>query len=405
VLTYLTGLALSQLRRYAAQSILAMLGVAIGVANIVMLISITDIGRRATTGLIQDFGANLIFVAPFFDLNNGPFGGNWLANAAAHLPDNVRQTVSAMPEIEAVSAVLLLPGHAVRGSRSVFTSYQGTDPNYSPLRGQGIAQGRNLTQADLDSKAHVVLLGETVRRELFGAEPCLGRQIELKGQPFTVVGVMEHKGRFGVEDIDNRLNIPLPTMQELFDFQGVTGFMARYRPGMTELQAQAAVKEALKPLLKPGEILDETYTVFTIKEANSMMNNTLGVFREVLLGISSIALLVAGIGIMNVMLIRVLQRRREIGVRRAVGASRRSILAQFLFEAVVLALLGAVVGTLIGLAGVWAYCQYTHWQPYVSPVTLLLGALYSAGLGVLFGAYPAFRAATLDPIVCLRSEM
>jgi putative ABC transport system permease protein len=405
VLAYLTRLALSQLRRYAAQSVLAMLGVAIGVANIVMLISITDIGRRATTGLIEDFGANLIFVAPYFDLNGGPLSSDWMADAAAHLPDSVRATVSAMPQIQTVSAVLLLPGWAVHGAKDWFTSFQGTDGNYSALRGQKVVEGRNLTQADLDAKAHVALLGETVRRELFGDAPCLGQQVELKGQPFTVVGVLEKKGRFGVEDIDNRLNIPLTTMQELFQFDGVTGLMARYRAGLSEQQAQAAIKAALAATLKPGESLDETYTVFTIKEANGMMDNTLGIFREVLLGIASIALLVAGIGIMNVMLIRVLQRRREIGVRRAVGASRRSILVQFLSEAVVLALLGALAGTLLGVAGVWAYCQYTHWQPYVSPVTLACGALYSAALGMLFGAYPALRAATLDPIVCLRSEM
>jgi putative ABC transport system permease protein len=192
-------------------------------------------------------------------------------------------------------------------------------------------------------------------------------------------------------------------MQGLFGYEGITGLFARYR-GVTETQAQAEVRRALAKLLKPGEQVDEVYTVFTIKEANHMLDNTLGVFRDVLVGIASIALLVAGIGIMNVMLMRVLQRRREIGVRRAAGASRRSILAQFLAEALVLALLGALGGAALGWAGLAVICGIAHWQPFVNPWTLLLGMLYSAAIGIVFGVYPALRAATLDPIACLRSE-
>jgi putative ABC transport system permease protein len=403
MLAYLIRLSLSQLSRYPVQSGLAMLGVAIGVANIVMLVSITDIGRRQTTGLIEEFGANLIFVAPYFDLA-GPFGAGWNSTtAAAHLPDSVRQTVAAVPEISAVASVLLLPGHAVRGERSAFTSFQGIDPNYSSLRGQAVVEGRNLSEEDLNSRARVVLLGEAVRESLFGTEPCLGEVIELKGENFTVVGVMERKGRIGMEDIDNRLNIPLPVMQELFGYEGITGLFARYQ-GVDETVAQQAVRRALAGTIKPDEEVDEVYTVFTIKEANQMLDSTMGVFRQVLYGISSIALLVGGIGIMNVMLIRVIQRRREIGVRRAVGASRRSILGQFLFESLLLALLGAVGGAALGVVGVLAYCQYTDWAPWISPLTLGLGMGYSAALGVAFGAYPAFRAATLDPIQCLRES-
>jgi putative ABC transport system permease protein len=403
VLVYLVRLSLGQLQRYPAQSALAMIGVAIGVANIVMLLSITDIGRRQTTGLIEDFGANLILVAPYFDINNGPMGGNWMATAAAHLPDEVRATVAELPNIEAVASVLLLPGHATAGEKSIFTSYQGIDPNYSPLRGQKVSQGRNLTWDDLKQKAKVVLLGETVRRELFGDRPCLGKQVDLKNELFTVVGVMEAKGKVGMEDVDNRLNIPLTTMQALFGYDGITGLFARYK-GITEPQAREMVRLALAKLVNPGENVDEVYTVFTIKEANAMLDNTIGVFRDVLYGISSIALLVAGIGIMNVMLMRIIQRRREIGVRRAVGASRRSILAQFLGESMLLAMAGALLGAALGWAGVGVICRYAQWEPYINPWTLAVGVVFSAGLGMLFGAYPALRAATLDPILCLRSE-
>jgi putative ABC transport system permease protein len=228
--------------------------------------------------------------------------------------------------------------------------------------------------------------------------------VEIRGEEFRVIGVMEPKGRVGFEDIDNRVFIPLPTAQEIFEFSGVHGIMARYRRDVGEPQAISAVKRQLAGLLTADQQLDETFSVFTVKEARELFLSTMGIFRAVLTGIASIALLVAGLGIMNVMLIRVMQRRREIGIRRAVGASTSSIVIQFLLESVAQALVGAALGSALGFAGVYVYCTYAEWQPYVSPLTVVTAVLFGLGTGALFGGYPALRAAKLDPILALRDE-
>lgn len=401
---YLATNSLRQLGRFGIQSLLSVLGVTIGVANIIMLISITDLGRRQTLGLIGDFGANLLIVTPFIDVTQGPFSGINSAQFSAHLPDQAREAVAAAPEIEAVAAALLMPGHVVRGDRQVYTTIQGASQSFDVLRGHQVGSGRWFSQAEVASHSRVVCLGSTVQRELFDQVEAVGQRVEIKGEPFSVIGVMEHKGRVGFEDIDNRVYIPLTTAQEVFGFDGVHGMFARYRQEIGEQQAIAAVKRQLAGLLSEDQRLDETFSVFTIKEARELLLSTMGIFRAVLAGIASIALLVAGLGIMNVMLIRVMQRRQEIGVRRAVGASTRGIVVQFLLESSAQSLVGAVAGTLLGIAGVYIYCTYAEWQPYISPGTVAAAVLFGLATGALFGAYPALRAARLDPILALRDE-
>jgi len=404
VLTYFAGYALRQLARFGMQSALAVLGVTIGVANIILLISITDLGRRQTLGLIGDFGANLLIVTPYIDVQQGPLGGINMSQMSAHVPDDARRVVAAAEEIEAVAAAMLMPAHVERGEQRSFTTVQGVSAAFSILRGQEVQEGRWLTEQDVQERARVVCPGETLRRELFGDDDPLGQSLVIRGEQFTVVGVMEPKGRIGLEDIDDRVFIPLSTAQELFEFPGVHGMFARYRNDVSEQQAVAAVRRQLATLLTPDEILDETFSVFTIKEARDLLSSTLGIFRAVLTGIASIALLVAGLGIMNVMLIRVMQRRQEIGVRRAVGAPASGIVLQFLLEATAQALLGALLGIAVGILGVHLYCSYAEWEPYVSLATVLSAVAFGLGTGILFGAYPALRAARQDPIAALRHE-
>jgi len=401
---YLSLNSLRQMARFGLQSMLSVLGVTIGVANIIMLISITDLGRRQTMGLIGDFGANLLIITPYIDVAQGPLSGINSAQFSAHLPDEARAVVAAAPEIETVAAALLMPGHVNRGERQAFTTIQGVSQSFNVLRGHQVASGRWFDAADLADHRRVACLCSTVQRELFEQEPALGQAIEIKGEEFTVIGLMEQKGRVGFEDIDNRVYIPLTTAQEIYEFAGVHGMFARYRQDVSEQLALAAVRRQLTQLLTADQLLDETFSIFTIKEARQLLLSTVGIFRAVLTGIASIALLVAGLGIMNVMLIRVMQRRREIGIRRAVGASTRSIVVQFLLESVAQSLVGAALGSALGFAGVLIYCTYAEWRPYVSPLTVATAILFGLGTGALFGAYPALRAARLDPILALRDE-
>jgi putative ABC transport system permease protein len=321
-----------------------------------------------------------------------------------HMPDSARAAVAAADEIETVAAALLLPGHVSRGEQRTYTTVQGVSESFNILRGHDIAQGRWLSAADIADHRRVACLCSTVERELFPTEDPLGQTIEIKGEEFEVIGLMEQKGRVGFEDIDNRVYIPLSTAQELYEFAGVHGMFARYRQGVSEEQAIAAVRRQLATQLTEEQELDETFSIFTIKEARQMLGSTMGIFRAVLTGISSIALLVAGLGIMNVMLIRVMQRRQEIGIRRAVGATERGIVLQFLLESVVQSIAGAIIGVLLGFGGVLIYCRYAEWLFYVSPLTVATAVLFGLGTGALFGAYPALRAARLDPILALRHE-
>ncbi|MBN2080654.1 ABC transporter permease [bacterium] len=401
---YLTGYAFRQLTRFGLQSLLAILGVTIGVANIILLISITDLGRRQVLSMIGDFGANLLIIAPYMDLEQGPFSGVNPSQLSAHLPAEILATVLAADEIDAVAGALLLPGHISHGEDTTFATVQGTGVDFRILRGHEPDSGRWLSEADEAAHARVVCLGSTVRRTLFGEADPLGSEVTIKGETLTVIGTMEHKGRIGLEDLDNRVYIPLGTAQELYEFNSIHGLICRYRQDVSEEDAVAAVKRQLATLVKPGEDLDTTFMVVTIKEARQLLNSTLGLFRAVLAGIASIALLVAGLGIMNVMLIRVTQRRLEIGLRKAMGATNRDIVLQFLLEGGIQALIGAVCGIALGIGGVHFYCIYAEWNPYVSLATLVTAVVFGLATGLIFSAYPALRAARLDPIQALRQE-
>jgi putative ABC transport system permease protein len=402
VLFYYLRLALSQLARYRAQSLLAILGITIGVANIILLISITDLGKRQTTSFMDDLGASLVFVTPFLDMENGSLNSFSHTQAVQYLPLEALDVVKRTPGIDTAVAALMMPGHVGYGTTRWFTTLEGVSLDYLKVRNDRVSRGQWFSAADDAANAKVLIIGDTVRRELFGTADPLNKSVVVHGTRFTVAGAMAAQGRVGLEDIDNRVYMPLGTAQQLFGYSGIQGLLAKYSPKLSADQAVAAIKRSLQATLGPEEHLDDTYSVFTVKEARQLMDSTLGIFRVVLAGIASIALLVAGIGIMNVMLMRVLNRRLEIGVRRATGATRVQLLLQFLLESVVQALIGAACGIVLGGLGVWFYCRYAQWQWYISAQTILLAVVFSAVTGVLFGAYPAWRAAQLDPIRCLR---
>lgn len=403
VLGYLFRISVVQLLRYRAQSALAIIGVAVGVANIITLISITDLGKHQSAAFIAKMGANTLIVSPYVDFTSGVFSNITPAQASQFLPAEAVDALQGIPGIEGVVGVALLPGHVGYKSIRWFTTLEGVSQPYQQLRGDEIRAGRWFTVQEADANARVACLGDTVRSELFGDGIGVGESVVIKGQRFEVIAVLAPAGRVGLEDIDNRVFLPLSTALELFNYDGIQGMFLRYKQGMPEAEAIALTRERLATLAKNGEDVDETVSIWTLKDATKMMSDTLGVFRIVLIGIASIAMLVAGIGIMNVMLMRVITRKLEIGIRRSVGATAAAILVQFLAESVVQAVAGLVLGIGLGLAGVAAYCAYAGWQPFVSPATVLLAAGFGAGTGMLFGAYPAYRAARLDPVQCLHS--
>jgi len=397
----LTGLAVHVLRQFNVNSLLAVLGVGIGAANIIALISVTDTARHQTVRMMADYGANTLFISPYFDESNPSFQRS---EAFAFLPERFVGVLQVIDELDAVAGVLMLPGHVGHGAQRVFATIEGTEPDYPLIRGHRAARGRFITAADEQDRARVCCLGYGLVEPLFGTDDPLGQEVVIKGQRFTVVGVMIEKGMLGFSSFDMRAFLPLSTMQELYQLNGVHSILTRVVDGAdinaVEQQVEARLREASG--LKAEE--PEDFSVTSMEQLTGIIDSALGVFRVLTAGVASVALLVAGTGIMNVMLMQVIARTREIGIRRAVGARRRDIWLQFLLEAIIQTFLGALAGTILGIAGSVAFSLLVGWQPYITVATVLLGVGFSAAVGLLFGVYPAVVAARLKPIDCLRYE-
>jgi putative ABC transport system permease protein len=415
LLPYYLASAFAQMRRYRLQSALIVLGVGIGIANIIVLIGMTDLGRRQTMGLIEEFGANLLIITPFVDFGSGPAAVFSNANSGGYLPEELRLALADCPalaeprladtgEKRLLAGLLQISANVEAGGEWTSHVVAGATVQVPEFSKFVPAKGRWLNAEDMRQFSAVACLGRDAAREIFGAADPLGQSLRIKGREFNVVGVLRPAPSVGLEENDRRIFIPLSTAQQIFEFPGMHGMLARYRSGLSEEQALAGVKDCLARGLKAGERLDDVVSVFTVKEARKLMDRTLGVFRKVLFGISSIALIVAGIGIMNVMLLRVMRRRTEIGIRRAAGATAGSIAAQFLTECLVQALMGSLLGIAMGLGALALFCRYAEWQFGVSLPTVALAVGYGALVGIAFGVYPAWRAGRVDPIASLRSE-
>jgi putative ABC transport system permease protein len=393
---------LKRLFRFDANGWLAVLGVAIGVANIIALIGVTDTARSQAFALLRDFGAQTLFIDPYHGEGRSMF---MRANAGSFLPPEYLDWVAACPDIDAVAGVQMLPGHVSAGdSERVYVTVEGVQPAYCDLRGHNARQGRFISAADEAARARVCCLGYSLPARLGLTGGPLGHKVSVEGEDYTVIGVMEEKGFSGLESFDLRVFIPLSTSQEVTGMPGVHSILARARPGMDV----AAVAKELDAALRHRTGLDPAdppeAQVFSMEEMTGVLDSALDVFRILLGGVSVIALIVAGTGIMSVMLMSVLGRTREIGVRRAVGARRRDILWQFLSEALRQSVTGAVFGIVLGLAGALGFCLGMKWEPHITWQTILLAAGFSLAAGLLFGGYPAAYAARLKPMDCLRYE-
>ena len=393
--TELLRLALSRLRTSRLRAALTMLGVIIGVASVVALVSV---GQGTTTNItdrLSELGTNLLTISP---TSMSSDGSTSLSLEDAEAIAELSSVAGVAPEVETNQTV-------TAGDESTDTGVVGTTAAYADVRAFEVWQGTSLTDVAVDRGLRVAVLGASTAEDLGLGADDLGTEISIGGIPFTLIGILQPKGGSGFADPDDLVLVPVATVQKHFvggDSVRSIGVSVAAAADMDATNAE--ITALLRERHELAATDDDDFSVFDqtqLLEAASSISATLTLLLG---GIASISLVVGGIGIMNIMLVSVRERTREIGIRKAIGARRRDILAQFLVEALTLSLLGGLIGILLGLAVSAAIGQVAGWGFAFDPVTVLAAFLSSLAVGVVFGVWPARQAARLDPISALRYE-
>ncbi len=395
------ALALEMLAANRIRTALTVLGVVIGVAAIILLVSLGEGATAYITRELTGLGTNLLIITPGKTQTSGGF----------HPP--IASTVRKLTYEDAVALrrraglltdtvpVVLGTGKIRNQGVSRHVSVIGVTPEFQRVRNLYVEIGQFVSEEDVEGRRRVVVLGRTVKRELFGEENPLGEFVTLADSRYRVIGIMERKGVSLGFDIDDLVFIPVKSAQDLFDTDRLFEILASVRSPDEMDRAIQQVKDIL--MRRHGN--REDFTIMSQGAILSAFTTILKILTAVLGGIAGISLLVGGIGIMNIMLVSVRERTREIGIRKAVGARRRDILGQFLLESMVLSSLGGALGILVGIGGAKGLSLFFTYLPtHVSLWAVLMAFGFSAAVGVFFGVYPARRAALLDPIQALRYE-
>jgi len=380
---------------------LTMLGVIIGVMAVILLVSIGEGARIYITKELTGLGTNLLIITPGKTTTSGGFHPP-SAGTVRKLTydDSLALRRRAWMLTDAVP-IVLGTGKVKYLNKGRDTTIIGTTAEFERVRNLFVETGSFVTQPDVDSKAKIAVLGRKVKDELFGQENALGKVVMLSDARYRVVGVMRKKGMSLGWDVDDVVFIPVTSGQELFDTDSIFEIIASTPRAEDTDRAIAQIKD----ILMRRHAHKEDFTIMTQGAMLSTMNTILGVLTAVLGGIAGISLLVGGIGIMNIMLVSVRERTREIGIRKALGARNRDIMAQFMIEAMTLSGAGGVIGILLGVGIAFAIPLFVTVLPTsVSLWSIVMAFTFSAAVGVFFGVYPARKAALQDPIQALRYE-
>ncbi|HYU00085.1 MAG TPA: ABC transporter permease [Gemmatimonadales bacterium] len=395
--------ALQAIRANKLRSLLTMLGIIIGVGAVITMIALGSGAQKAVQDRIQALGPTLLSIFPGQSFMRGIASDVRVSltmdddTALAH---NARYVTDVVPELTRNLQVK-------RGPQNINVNVVGTTPNYVPVHNYTITAGRMFTPGEDEARRRYAVLGSAIP-DMFNANGAamIGQEILIRGIPFEIIGILSQKGSQGsFFNPDEQILIPLQTARyRVMGTDRLRSVTVNVRDLQSMNLAMIEIERVLRRQhhLRPGQ--DNDFQIRNQTDVLATFEQTTQTFKYLLAGIAAVSLLVGGIGIMNIMLVSVTERTREIGVRKALGATKFNILFQFLVEALVLCLAGGTIGVVIGSIGALVISRLAHWNTLISPLAILLAFVFSAAVGLFFGIWPARRAAALDPIVALRYE-
>jgi len=395
----LFGLALSRLGTGKVRTALTMLGIIIGVASVVALVSVAQGATKGISDRLQSLGTNLLTVSPGFTQTGATRGA---IGSATTLTLDDASALAGLDGVQAIAPQLTTNKLVLAGTKNETARIIGTTPGYLEVFAYQMWTGTFLNQASVDHNLRVAVIGSTTADNLGLTDTAVGSTIYIGGLPFELVGIMQPKG--GSANADDQVMIPLSTTHELFVGSNSVSSIGL---SATSQDAIATVSSGITYTLEQRHGITngvDDFTITTQAQLLGTVSSVSDVLTLLLAGIASISLFVGGIGIMNIMLVSVRERTREIGIRKAIGARGRDILAQFLVEALVLSLAGGVIGIGFGVVASFAIGTYAGWGFLFNPLTVVISVVFSLMVGVVFGVWPASQAARLDPVVALRYE-
>jgi putative ABC transport system permease protein len=400
--------AVRALLRNKMRSFLTMLGIIIGVAAVIAMVAIGEGAKARVAEAFASMGTDMLIILPGSTTAGGARGG--FGSQPTLTWDDLKAIRNEIPTVRFATASLRTVAQLVNEEQNWSTTVNGVSPEYFDIRNWPIASGRRFTASEDESGSKVVILGKTVVEKLFGptADP-VGQMLRVKNIPFEIIGVASAKGQSPHgQDFDDAAFIPSTTFRAK-----IQGGLLNYIQGVIMVsavssEATATAQKQIRALLRDRHRLapgaDDDFSIRNLAEIASAREEGTRTLTLLLLAVAAVSLLVGGIGIMNIMLVSVTERTREIGIRMAVGAKPRDILAQFLLEALTLSLIGGLLGIALGLAGAHRLAVQFQWPMLIRPDIIVVSVAFSALVGVVFGLYPARKASRLDPIEALRYE-
>jgi putative ABC transport system permease protein len=396
-------LSLREIRRNLMRSTLTILGIVIGVAAVITMVSLGTGATASVTSQIESMGSNLIFLQPGQESSMG--GARREAK-----PFEYADALAIERDVDGLAAVAPMSqgsSQVIYGNQNRSVSVVGSTNGYMTCQNWAISIGRAFTDSEIRSGNSVCILGSTVREKLFGSQDPIGLTIRLKNISYKVIGTFESKGTvsFGSQDQNDFVMVPIRSFQRRISGRtDVFYIMLSAKSGVSIDKVKEDIKLLMRERrgIKAGKAND--FNVTDMNEIVSKISTVTGILTGLLSAIAGISLLVGGIGIMNIMLVSVTERTREIGIRLAIGALERDVLKQFLLEAMVLTSLGGILGISFGLSAAAIIAHFLNFSTVFSPSVIILAFMFSAGVGVVFGYFPARKAAMLDPIEALRHE-